>query len=208
MTTMAEKLREAGVDTDSARLRSACENALRRAGLNEGGALRRFIAALRDDRALLEALASQYLRQIAADMRGPNSEGASRLSADSLMSDDRLSPSLSSGRSSLNPSDSHRRVPAPTKISRAAAIAVATSVYDRRIGPSDVSFRTATLFDIVNAERAGSRYTRAMSLLRTRKAWPEGATLPSVYTEAELASILDEAAQAMPPIPLEVAHGR
>lgn len=94
------------------------------------------------------------------------------------------------------------------KISTAGALAAVRSVYDMSIGPNDVRFRTATLFDIVNAERAGSRYTRVMTLLRTRKAWPDGAKLPEVYTERELKDILDEANEAMPPLPLEVSNAR
>src|SRR5690606_19377630 len=109
------------------------------------------------------------------------------------------------GGESLRPPESQVRGDLPArsapvrKIGTAGALAAVRSVYDMSIGPNDVRFRTATLFDIVNAERAGSRYTRVMTLLRTRKAWPDGAKLPEVYTERELKDILDEANEAMPP---------
>lgn len=83
-----------------------------------------------------------------------------------------------------------------------------SSVYDMRIG-TELTFRTARLFDVVNAERAGSRYTRVMTLLRTSKAWPEGATVPQVYSEAELKGLMADADKALASIPTEaIAHVR
>src|SRR5690606_15671957 len=52
-------------------------------------------------RKLLDAIASWYLAQCAADMRGPNAEGGSQLYADSREGRDPASPHLSeSGRAS------------------------------------------------------------------------------------------------------------
>jgi hypothetical protein len=94
-----------------------------------------------------------------------------------------------------------------TRISGHAARSVVKSVYDMRIGPVEITFRSATLIDVVNAERAGSKYTHVMTTLRTSKHWPKDATLPDVYSEDELATILKQAQDAMPPLPPEVVNG-
>lgn len=107
--------------------------------------------------------------------------------------------------------DSHRsddrRAAPPAKLSRTAAASIArNSVYDRHLG-TGLTLRKAKLWDIINEERRGSSYTRAMTLFRIRKEWPADASLPDVYSEAEVQAILTEARDAMPPVPLEARHG-
>ena len=95
------KLRDAGVDVDRPRLYEAACTALRRSRLDESRALPMFVSALREDRKLLDAIASWYLAQCAADMRGPNAEGGSHVMGESQPTPDPTSPPLSeSGRAS------------------------------------------------------------------------------------------------------------
>lgn len=232
MTAMAEKMSEAGLDLARARLdRVACD-ALRQAQLSLSGGLRSFKKILREDDDLLTALAEPYMRQRHDDMRSTR-DGVSQVFRDSQEPDDRsvpaptkslLShadfgshvsndrPATSRGGASQQTAESHdaddRTSPSSTSISKLAATRVAkNSIYDMRIGV-ELTFRTAKLYDIINNERAGSRYTRVMTLLRTRKAWPDDAAVPDVYSEKELRAIMKEADKAMPPLPIEAfTHG-
>ena len=181
---------------------------------------------------VLEQRAEAYLRLRAEDMR-PTRDGVSQLSFESQPSNDHSVPASNKVRSShvelespatddrpaptrgvvsqrTNESQKSkdRHSPPPTKISKVAAARVAkNSIYDMSIG-MQLTFRTAKLYDIINNERAGSRYTRMMTLLRTSKQWPDDAAVPDVYSEKELKAIIKKADEALPPLPVEAfSHG-
>lgn len=241
MTDIAEKLKGAGADTDSAQLRGLAENCLKRANQNYPLAFRRFVESLSGPvmalmgREKVHSAADGYLKSVQDDMKGSrigashkaggslnptdrpdssssNSSRLSLLSRESQSDTDRPAAPLTrdDAASQITPeshkTDDHRVAPATRIGSRAAASVAMSSVYDMTLG-SSLTFRNAYLADIINGERAGSKFTRVMTLLRTRKAWPEGATVPQVYSERELKQILDEAQNAIPPLPLEAQHG-
>ena len=211
------------------RLERMAATALQHAAMNPDNALHRFGKAVVQDAGLLAELvgidlikerAAAYLRLRLLDIQNQSGDGASQSLDDSQATSDRPAPtpqhsSRLSQRShesqrrtdqSAAPDDTigpKRRVAPSTKISSKAAAAVArSSVYDMRMG-TEITFRTAKLFDVINAERAGSRYTHVMTMLRTRKAWPADATVPDVYSEAELKAMLKEANDSLPALPTE-----
>ena len=182
---------------------------------------------------VVECQAEAYLRQHADDMRptrdvgcqnvgesheasdhhvpAPTNSRSSQTLTDSQADHDRPAPTRG-GVSQFHSASHHnddRPSPPSTKISKLAATRVAkSSIYDMRIG-LELTFRTAKLYDIINNERAGSRYTRVMTLLRIRKMWPDDAAVPDVYSEKELRAIIKEADKAVPPLPTEAfTHGR
>lgn len=133
-------------------------------------------------------------RQGIGDAAGKNGGGVSQGSNDA--------PNEESDRPAA-PKPWKKRKPVGTKISKAAGFAVAMSLYDKKFGTTSLTFRTASLYDIINAERSGSMYTRLMTLLRTSKAWPKDALLPAVYSEKELQALIERSCEAVPPLPPE-----
>lgn len=156
---MELKLRQAGIDTDRARLYEAVCAALRSTRLDPDRALGRVLSALREDTKLLTALVRLYVQQCADDMRG----GVSQSDVESHHATDRPIPAPldSSGGGSHYHDESHRASdPSPAPSSPAGARQCRTESQpgiERRAEPAPTKIPKAVAVAFARGEITGSR---------------------------------------------------
>jgi hypothetical protein len=84
--------------------------------------------------------------------------------------------------------------PPRSKISKSAAAAVAKTIWDRRLGVSDVVLKTATKHHFQTLDRKGIAMQHVARRFLTEIAWPDDHTpLPRCASAAQVTAILDSA---------------
>lgn len=215
---MKYAMEKAGIDTSRDELYMAAQKRLTPSRDPYAGA-DRFAADLRDNPALLRAIAIQYLRLVAADMEG---ERASRRGIESQMPHDRPLPKVpaeaggrkrreqsaiqesddlpaqsSAGdgarrRRSENQKSDDRPVPAGTKISKTAASHVASGIWKQEIGIPGINLAKATRHHFLTIKRKTMALGCVADAFLTEIEWPDdGTPLAKVATEGQVKKIWD-----------------
>lgn len=100
----------------------------------------------------------------------------------------------------------HKRAAPGAKLSRAAAMAVARSIYDREIGSGKTKIGMLTKFDILNIKRRGLIDSTIAEGLLDRE-WPDEqrTTVRELFTEAEVEACFARAHRVLDS--MGIAHG-